>query len=164
MRNRFMVFIVFMAVLVVAPFVSADPTLGPKEQCYQFNAEPGNNCDNGPEHKNKFSTWLIVYKSAKCKVEVRAIYDSTQPTCVDARNAPVLGTEVNGQPYGTEKDLKDIARFDNANIGNSGKAKKLRNVFTDNGGNNCNEIWLRFADDNGCNARCFTSGGRAYCY
>lgn len=170
MRNRFMVYIIFMAVMVVVPFVSTGfvlaeatdvdvsilkkPTLVDEEsECFQFNAKQGPTppCDQ----TRVFSTWVIDTKTNpadKCKVEVRVLYDGVQqPKCIDVRNTSKIPSQ----------DLNEIASF---TVSGVPTAKKLRNIFPKNGGTDCNEVWLRFADDKGCNGRCFTSGGRAYCY
>jgi hypothetical protein len=174
MRNRFMVYIIFMAVMVVAPFVSTGfvlaeatdvdvsvdvsilkkPTLVDEEseQCFQFNATQGTTppCDQ----TRVFSTWVIDTKTNpadKCKVEVRVLYDGAdQPECIEVKKT----SKIPGQ------DLNKIASFIDNDVAT---AKKLRNIFPKNGGTDCNEVWLRFADKDGCNGRCFTSGGRAYC-
>jgi|GEM_PF-2608111 len=155
MRNRFKLFVIFIAVLVVASFVSRGfakkPTVDPKEQCYQFNAEnQGVDCPG-----DKFSTWVVEYKKpGSCDVDVRIKYGKQQPTCAEVRSeSPV--------PIDDVKPLSAVAVYPNADMNNPVKAKKLKNNFTNNGG--CNEIWLRFADETDCNARCFISGGRAYC-
>ena len=171
MRNRFMVYIIFMAVMVVVPFVSTGfvlaeatdvdvsilrkPTLVDEEseQCFQFNATQGPPpCDQ----TRVFSTWVIDTKTNpanKCKVEVYVLYHGVQqPECIEVKK-PL--NKIPGQ------SLDKIASF---TVNDVPTAKKLRNIFPKNGGTDCNEVWLRFADDKGCNGRCFTSGGRAYCY
>lgn len=111
----------------------------PRRQCYQFIAEPTPLC---PEQQS--STWLAEWDGTDpCAVEVWAAYGN-DVTCDTVKT---VGTKLTGA------DLNTILDENGHN---------LSDYITNN--SLCNEGWLRFVGADGCNQRCYVSGGKKYCF
>jgi len=119
----------------------ADVRVEPRSQCWQFTAEENLNC---PEAQDQ--TWYAEWAgSDPCAVDVW-VADGIVP-CGQVQQQ---GTKLKGEP------LDDITlTFDNVE-------QSLKEALDTN--SRCSEGWLRFIDEQGCNARCYRSGGRRYCY
>lgn len=110
----------------------------PRVQCYQFVAET-DNCTGA-------QTWYAQWAGTDpCAVDVW-VADGSVP----CDNFPNGFTQLTGESLG------DISILVN------GASQPLTEALINNSA--CNEGWLRFTDENGCNVRCYYSGGRRYCY
>ena len=114
----------------------------PRRQCYQFIAET--QPASCPEPAQS-STFLAEWDGGEpCAAEVWAAYGDGW-TCDNVKiEANIL----------TGEDLFDTVTDESGH--------KLSEYRTNN--SQCDEGWLRFVDENGCNTRCYVSGGKKYCY
>ena len=157
MKNRFKVSIWFIAALIISSLVSVGSALAkkpvhvdpiphpePKEQCYEFVAEDQPRpptCTNA-----KSSIWLVKTVGANCNVQVWA-GDADKVNCDTVKRDGEHITPLNP---------RDLA----ATIPGP-KKRKLSSAIT--AGPGCDNVWLRFSDDDNCNSRCYINNGRAYC-
>ena len=122
---------------------TADVRVEPKVQCYQFTAE-SDKCQ-------REQTWFIQWTgSDPCAVDVW-VADGIVP-CLDF-------------DFGEKKLFKKLRADDlrDITISVNGKVQVLTEALNNN--SRCNAGWLRFVDpETGCNVRCYTSGGKRYCY
>lgn len=110
----------------------------PRTQCWQFIAEEDQCAVTD-------STWYAEWNEGDpCAVDVwvcTGIQDcgpsvKTNPACTKLSPEALGDIEVDGET--------------------------LTAVLTNN--SQCDETWFRFIDENGCNKRCYVSGGKKYCY
>ena len=152
MENRFKVSFWFTVLLVLASLVYTGSVLAksahvkskphPGGQCYEFVVEDQPASCTNP----KSSIWLVkTIGGAKCNVKVWAAYGDNTLTCDNVKK---------GSNLITKKDLRALDV-------KGPHGKKLSNAITV--GTECDDVWLRFSDDNNCNSRCYINNGRAYC-
>lgn len=111
----------------------------PRRQCFEFIAEGENEGCTQPEN----SVWLAEWSGEDaCAVDVWAAYGD-EWTC---DNVKTEANKVEGDSLSTITDEN----------GNSLSDYRINN-------STCDEGWLRFTNEGGCNARCYVSGGRRYC-
>lgn len=130
------------AVVECPPPPPPEVRVEPRRQCYQFIAET--QPPSCPEPAQS-STFLAEWDGGEpCAVEVWAAYGDSW-TCDNVKiDENIL----------TGEDLFDTVKDESGN--------KLSEYRTNN--SQCDEGWLRFVDENGCNKRCYVSGGKKYCY
>ncbi len=151
MKNRFKVSFLSTLALVIASLVCTGSVLAKNDRvkvirhsgeeiCYEFTAESqGDSCA-----RPKSSIWLVKIVGAKCNVKVWAADGDNPADCNTIKKA---GNKI------PQKDLSALGvKYD---------GKKLSNALTAD--TDCDDVWLRFTDDQGCNSRCYINNGRAYC-
>lgn len=112
----------------------------PRVQCYQFTADT-DNCQTA-------QTWYAEWAGTDpCAVDVWAANGIVSCDLVKS-----TGSKLQGEALGNIKI--EVS---------TGVYQPLTEALTNN--SQCSEGWLRFTNpDTGCNVRCYTSGGRKYCF